>query len=418
MNRTNQTINLGIGLATGRRSFKKVLLSYISIWKETKKELPIGIDVKLSLFVSYDVNYKKTSSKDFTNLSQEIVDAFDRIVFMGEKNASSSISGLAAQDAFSPDALNSVFGSGYAGKRNAVLFSAIEHHMDYLLFLDDDEYPMAVTNTKGTCLWSGQRVFLSHLKEIVHADLTNGYHCGYISPIPQIIFNEQLREKDFRVFIKAISNDIITWESISNLMRTGGVTYASTDILQQEKAEKVPWENNCRFISGDNLCINLKEPLRTLPFYNPPGARGEDTFLSTMLENRKVVKIPCYTFHDGFSYYSHILDGALPIHLKQIAADSPKIITRFVNACIGWVRYKPLLLYITQPEEYEERTQLIRAALRESVPAFINHFQDDRFSEIPKEFEKYSKNVKRHHAQYMLTQVTWEKIICFLRQSD
>jgi hypothetical protein len=119
-----------------------------------------------------------------------------------------------------------------------------------------------------------------------------------------------------------------------------------------------------------------------------------------------------------FSYYSHILDGALPIHLKQIAADSPKIITRFVNACIGWVRYKPLLLYITQPEEYEERTQLIRAALRESVPAFINYFQDDRFSEIPKEFEKYSKNVKRHHAQYMLTQVTWEKIICFLRQSD
>ena len=94
--------------------------------------------------------------------------------------------------------------------------------MDYLLFLDDDEYPMAVTNTKGTCLWSGQRVFLSHLKEIVHADFTNGYHCGYISPIPQIIFNEQLREKDFRVFIKAISNDIITWESISNLMRTGG----------------------------------------------------------------------------------------------------------------------------------------------------------------------------------------------------
>lgn len=97
--------------------------------------------------------------------------------------------------------------------------------------------------------------------------------------------------------------------------------------------------------------------------------------------------------------------------MKQIAADSPKIITRFVNAYNGC--YKPLLLYITQPEEYEELTQLIRAALRESVPAFINYFQDDRFSEIPKEFEKYSKNVKRHHAQYMLTQVTWEKIICF-----
>ena len=132
-----------------------MLLSYISIWKETQKELPKGTDVKLSLFVSYDVNYQNTSSTDFTNLSQEIVDAFDQIVFMGAKNASRSISGLASQGAFSSDALKAVFGSGYAGKRNAVLFSAIEHHIDYLLFLDDDEYPMAVTNERDTCLWSG-----------------------------------------------------------------------------------------------------------------------------------------------------------------------------------------------------------------------------------------------------------------------
>ncbi len=391
-----------------------MLLSYISIWKETQKELPKGTDVKLSLFVSYDVNYQNTSSTDFTNLSQEIVDAFDQIVFMGAKNASRSISGLASQGAFSSDALKAVFGSGYAGKRNAVLFSAIEHHMDYLLFLDDDEYPMAVTNERDTCLWSGQRVFLSHLKEIANADFTNGYHCGYISPIPQIMFNEQLCEEKFRMFIKAISNDIITWESIRDLMRTGGVTYASTETLSQEKAEDVPWKNKCRFISGANLCINLKEPSRTLPFYNPPGARGEDTFLSTMLQDRRVVKVPCYTFHDGFSYYQHILDGALPIHLKQITAESPKIITRFVNACIGWVRYKPLLVYITQPEEYAERMQFIRSALGESIPALVNYFQDDRFLDIPKEFEKYSKNVKRHHAQYVLTQSTWEKIVCFL----
>ncbi|WP_352402348.1 hypothetical protein [Synergistes jonesii] len=370
--------------------------------------------MKLSLFVSYDVNYQNTSSTDFTNLSQEIVDAFDQIVFMGAKNASRSISGLASQGAFSSDALKAVFGSGYAGKRNAVLFSAIEHHMDYLLFLDDDEYPMAVTNERDTCLWSGQRVFLSHLKEIANADFTNGYHCGYISPIPQIMFNEQLCEEKFRMFIKAISNDIITWESIRDLMRTGGVTYASTETLSQEKAEDVPWKNKCRFISGANLCINLKEPSRTLPFYNPPGARGEDTFLSTMLQDRRVVKVPCYTFHDGFSYYQHILDGALPIHLKQITAESPKIITRFVNACIGWVRYKPLLVYITQPEEYAERMQFIRSALGESIPALVNYFQDDRFLDIPKEFEKYSKNVKRHHAQYVLTQSTWEKIVCFL----
>ncbi len=388
-----------------------MLLSYVNIWKETKKELSKGIDVKLSLFISYDVNYQNMRSTDFTNLSQEIVDAFDRMIFMGEKNASRSLADLADQGSFSSNALKVIFESGYAGKRNAILFSAIEHGMDYLLFLDDDEYPMAVTKAKDTCLWSGQRVFLSHLKEIGRADFTNGYHCGYISPIPQIVFNEQLREEDFRVFIKAISNEIITWESIHDLISTGGVTYASTEILSQGKTKEVPRENQCRFISGANLCVNLKEPLRTLPFYNPPGARGEDTFLSTMLGERRVVKVPCYTFHDGFSYYQHILEGALPIHLKKITADSPRIISRFVNACIGWVRYKPLLVYITHPEEYAERMRLIRLSLEKSIPPLMNYFRDDRFLNIPREFEKYSENVEKHYAQFVLTQNTWEKIV-------
>lgn len=408
---TNQTVKFGIGFATGRQSFKKVLLSYINIWKETLKDLPRDQDVRLSLFVSYDVDYQNTQSTDFTNLSQEIVDAFDQIVFIGAKNSSQSFSKMKEQGFFSADELKAVFGSGYAGKRNAVLFSAIEHQMDYLLFLDDDEYPIAVSKTGDTCLWSGQRVFLSHLEAIASADFTNGYHCGYISPIPQLAFNDQLPEDTFRTFIEAISNDIITWDSIRNLMNTGGATYASSEILSQKKAAEVPWENNCRFISGANLCINLKDPLRTLPFYNPPGARGEDTFLSTMLENRKVVKIPCYTFHDGFSFYQHILNGALPIHPKRITGDSPKVITRFVNACIGWVRYKPLLIYITKPEEYECQIHNMRSALAKTIPAFVDYFQEERFINIQKEFEKYCRNVKKHYMQYRLAQSTWEKIV-------
>ena len=43
---------------------------------------------------------------------------------------------------------------------------------------------MAVTNTRNTVLWGGQHVLLNHLKFIAQADITHGYHCGYISPIP------------------------------------------------------------------------------------------------------------------------------------------------------------------------------------------------------------------------------------------
>jgi hypothetical protein len=66
------------------------------------------------------------------------------------------------------------------------------------------------------CLWSGQHVLLSHLLEIPNADYTNGYHCGYISPIPQLNFTDRFTEVDFRMFIEAISNDIINWDVSEN----------------------------------------------------------------------------------------------------------------------------------------------------------------------------------------------------------
>jgi len=403
-------IRMGIGFATGRRNFRKVLAAYINTWKATKDGLPAGMDVKLHLFVAYDVEYHNTKSTDYTNLSQEIVDAFESVTFVGAKNTLKSLEVLRDSNKFTQPELSSVFRAGYAGKRNAVLFAAIENQMDYFLFLDDDEYPMAVTNNHETCLWSGQQVFISHLKEIGDADYTNGFHCGYISPIPQIRFNEVLDEETFKLFVEAISNDIINWTSIKTLMKSGGVTYASTDVLTTNKVEDVPLIGGCKFISGANLCINLKQPQKTFPFFNPPGARGEDTFLSTLLDDRIVRRIPCYTFHDGFSIYQHLLDGVLPIHLSAITADSAAVNLRFLNTCIGWVRYKPLLTYITAPEEYEQRMKLINSALEQTLPKLAEYFQDKRFFNIALEFNKYSKNVKRHYNQFALAQRTWERI--------
>lgn len=404
-------IRLGIGFATGRKNFPKVLSAYIKAWNVSKNSIPKDVKVTLNLFVSYDLKYHNTQSTDYTNLSQEIVDAFDSITFLGAKDVFRSLEMLQKRGKLTRDELKSVFGSGYAGKRNAIMCAAIESLMDYLLFLDDDEYPMAVTNRRDLCLWSGQQVLLSHLKEIGSVDYTNGFHCGYISPIPQIEFNSVLKEQDFRVFIEAISNDVINWNSIRSLMDSGGVTYASADILLQNESSDVPLSGGCKFISGSNLCINLKRPQRTLPFFNPPGARGEDTFLSSMLQEREVRRIPCYTFHDGFSIYQHLLDGVLPIHLSAISVGMPSVNRRFLNACIGWVRYKPLLVYITDPNEYEKRMQSIKSALADTLPKMSEYFQDQRFSVVATEFEKYSKNTKRHYEQFQLTQRTWKKIV-------
>jgi hypothetical protein len=57
--------------------------------------------------------------------------------------------------------------------------------------------------------WS--HVIKTHLLYIRQADITHGYHCGYVSPIPYVEFNNDLTENDFATFIEAISNDIINW---------------------------------------------------------------------------------------------------------------------------------------------------------------------------------------------------------------
>lgn len=143
------SIKIGIGFATGRKSFRKVLNSYIYGWRESGIGKKLGVDIRLNLFVAYDLEYDNTKSTDYINLSQEIVDAFDEVIFLGSKNAKKSVGQLIENGALTENDAKLLFGADYAGKRNAILYAALENQMDYLLFLDDDEYPVAVTNQKG-----------------------------------------------------------------------------------------------------------------------------------------------------------------------------------------------------------------------------------------------------------------------------
>lgn len=402
-------INVGIGFATGRKSFQKILKTNVYNWEEsglTEKE-----NISLNLFVAYDLKYSNTKSTDYTNVSKDVLNLIDSSHFIGSTALQEEIDYLINENIIDKEEAQLFFGRGYAGKRNAVLYFAMKNKMDYLIFLDDDEYPMAVTNTRSTAIWGGQHVLSTHLKYIKDADITNGHHCGYISPIPHIEFNDTMTEDDFRLFIEAISNDIINWDTIHSVMKNGGVTYADTKILVRDEVEEVQQVNHTKFISGSNLCINLTNPKRVSPFYNPPNARGEDTFLSTCLGERKVLRVPCYTFHDGFSNYRNLMNGVLPIKLKNIPANSEAIVNRFYSACIGWVRYKPLLIYITQQDHYEEKIEEMREQIAASLPSICNYFGRRDFMNISLELEKYNRNVKKHYQQYLKTQEIWEKIV-------
>jgi hypothetical protein len=415
-----EEIQVGIGFATGRANFQQVLKTNVYNWQEcglTERE-----KVRLNLLVAYDLEYSNTKQTDYTNVSGDVLGLVDDTYFIGNAAIEKEIRFLAREGIVTPAEARTLFVGGYASKRNILLYTAMKNKMDCLLFLDDDEYPVAVTKTHSTAIWSGQHVLNTHLKNIRRADITNGYHCGYISPIPYIGFNDRLSESDFRLFIEAISNDIVSWDTIRSVMDSGGVTYADTDVLVNDSPQVVPEINRAKFISGSNLCVNLKNPERVLPFYNPPGARGEDTFLGTCLHDRTVLRVPCYTFHDGFSMYHHLMDGVLPIELKHIQANSKKIVSRFYRACVGWVRYKPLLLYITQRDEYERQIARMRDQLTLTLPKLCAYFNRNEFMNLMPELELYHKNVRKHYREFLETQRIWTKLtdslFCDSREAD
>ncbi len=408
-------IKVGIGFATGRKSFQKALRTNIHNWKESG--LVDNNAISLNLFVAYDLTYNKTKITDYTNVPAELADQLDSSTFIGSASVKEEINYLVQNNVIDSNEADKIFGKGYAAKRNALLYFAIKKGIDYLVFTDDDEYPMAVTNKHKTALWGGQDILSNHIKFITQADITHGHHCGYVSPVPFVEFNDTFKEEDFRSFIEAISNEIINWDTLKGIMENGGVTYADVEVLTSDYATEVEEINHAKFISGANLCINLTNARRIFPFYNPPGARGEDTFLSTCLSERKVLRVPCYAFHDGFSTYKDLLEGVLPIRLKFIKGDNEQVISRFYKACIGWIRYKPLLLYITQPDCYEKKIKKMREQLYETLPKICNYFEEPDFINIAAEMEKYHKNVKKHYSEFVETQRIWAKIMENFAQS-
>jgi len=126
-----------------------------------------------------------------------------------------------------------------------------------------------------------------------------------------------------------------------------------------------------------------------------------------------VSRVPCYTFHDGFSAYRHLLDGVLPLSLKPISRNDSVAVTRFFNACIGWVRYKPLLLFITNAEDYLKNIENMRATLTEVLPHICTYFDRKEFMQIIVELDKYSRNVKKHYTQFIETQSVWKKVLSY-----
>ncbi len=113
--------------------------------------------------------------------------------------------------------------------------------------------------------------------------------------------------------------------------------------------------------------------------------------MSTCITKRNVKKIPVYTFHDGFGFYSSLLRGVLPMELRKISLyDSVAVIDRFYRACIGWMRYKPLYTYLTQSNLYQDIMEQSRHNLEASLENVCAYFNNWNFQQILINLDTYT----------------------------
>ncbi len=405
-------INFGVGFVTGRANVCQVINNYYKdMLRQTEK---FSARARLTIFIAYDTQYQHTPRRDFYKISGEC-SARVHIVYITpsmvarEKRKLMDILPVKAED------LKLLFGNGHAQGRNIVMYYALKYKMDYLLFWDDDEYPVACIKKHNGLVWLGQDNIFRHMAAMKYADVSVGYHCGYISPIPCFSFSYGLTEAALKRFIGAIGNEIVNWNNIRDKMQnTNGVTFADPAVIKDNSAREIQAVSGAKWVAGSTLCLNLRQARKLPVFYNPPQARGEDTFFSLGLKNLKVVRVPAYHFHDGFLTCQQIMHRSYPQRLAKIQMDKARIKKRFFHAVLGWLRYKPLFIYLTNRRSFDLIIRETAMNLERSRPGMAAVFGPSEFDCLSQTFAQYSMAVGRHYQEYISANRVWNMIRQYL----
>lgn len=406
-----ETINFGIGFITGRPNVCNIINNYYKFIIKQVEELES--DVNFTFFVLYDLDYLNTPKEAFYNILPEVHEKID-IKYITPEDVVQKNKEIMEKHHLTKQEADLIIGKGYAKARNTILYEAVENGIDYLLFWDDDEYPLASVRDGDTIKWIKQKNVLQHIKNIQDADITYGYRCGMISPLPYVAYNKKITEKVYKDFIDGLENEVISWDKVQRMYKAdSGIGFACKEIANYTKeTEELKEVGKTEFVLGSGICLNLKHLDKIPAFYNPPGARGEDTFFSCSLadKNAKVLRIPVYHFHDAFLKFKFLMEEKFPKKLKKIASEDTGIELRFLRTTTGWTKYKPLLYYINDRENYDENMQECKQKLINSTGIVSTAFKNCDLTNLSSVLDEYNKNVKKHYEEYIQANNVWDKI--------
>ena len=406
----NRVIKFGIGFVTGRQNICKLINStYKQLVEQVNKS---DVKIELTVFILFDMNYQSITRNEFYDIIPEVYKNIN-IKYITPEDIAEQKKVLIGKEILNKKQAELFFGHGYAKGRNTIMYYALKKKIDYLLFWDDDEYPVACIKEENDdeIAWEKQDNILKSINYIKNADVMIGYKCGYVSPIPYIELKEDINENLFKNYIEAVSNEAISWNVIrEQLVKYNGYRYVTKKQLEESKEYEIKYDGFGKWVSGSPLCLNFKHIDKIPSFYNPEGARGEDAFFSTRLENVKVIQAPIYHFHDAFLKYTCVLNEKYPKKLRKIKMEDAQTAERFMKASVGWIRYKPLFIYLTDKEHYAEKIEKARQELIVSIPEVNKLFVDLDLNMLLDELEKFSKSVKKDYDNYIKTEEAWIKI--------
>lgn len=108
--------------------------------------------------------------------------------------------------------------------------------------------------------------------------------------------------------------------------------------------------------------------------------------------------------------YTDIINGNYPSKFERAIEPDASVEERFLKATKGWMKYKPLLMYITQRENYDKIIEETRQKLIDSVPKMNKIFKTCDFTCLIDILDKYNENIERHYNEYLHSYEAWNKL--------
>lgn len=364
---------------------------------------------ELALYLSFDAEFVQTDVPFLKGASIRQL-PFSRVRRIGCSDRDELVTSVVKSGAASSLEATLLFRRRpYTFQLNTAIAFAILDGNEVAIFFDDDQgFAVPVTRADGSFEWRYMDIIGEHLRALLgSATVTTGPVAGCVSPIPERL-------------VDLIGSDAV--RDLGNLYSGGhefltarhfeGTGYRSLrDPAFTVPSDEIRGETDKTWISPANMGLSLRREFP--PFFNPPGARGEDAFFFLGLTRTEVVtRIGAGVFHDPFLRYPGIYSNDFPRHFVQIAASSREI-ARFAAACVGWLRYMPLYMRVSQPDwgtcaRRVDAKQRMALSLGELLATTL---EDNTFHLMPRALRYHFGRAERDYRHWCVAVKAWRENI-------